>query len=346
MGRWKFNDKLSIQLTRSDGTIESWNFLYKSKSFVTKQNISGKILTGSYKPYISKHVSGIADFNGSFRVFHNFAAASTPEQEATLSTWFHRQGKITAKFYEWQSTWTARYASYIAAQREEIIRQQKLKDEELEAERQRKEAEQERIKKEQAKLLASKMKPLPGKYSEWAERRWVEGEQKRMNTVLITMKQLNPEQLRKQQIPLKQIEKEEKIKRQKQVAKQANAQKIFEESVAMYFPHVLQKKKTFTFDPYASEFNNEELENCYSMYQQNKDTLTEYISLHPFTYFFDWYGIMNSAKDRVQPHNPKFKKSIHKDRFAYRKNQIEEGDTEEAPKEVVAAAASTESEED
>lgn len=45
---WSLQRPSMLQLIREDGTIEVWDFLIRSDTFILTQSISGKILTGMF----------------------------------------------------------------------------------------------------------------------------------------------------------------------------------------------------------------------------------------------------------------------------------------------------------
>lgn len=320
-GSWNTFDPTMIRLTKSDGIIEMWSFVLKSNEFVLQQSISGQILTGSFTQQINNKVLGVADYNGYFRMFHSSAGNNRQDLNIKLKDWFSRQIIILEHFKKWQNEWNDKHATWIKQQQEEAILMQKLKAEAEETERLRLAEEEERMLKKAAKEASMKNRPPPGKYSEWCEKQWVEREQERMNSVLLHLKQLNPELLRTQQAPLKQIEKEEVVKRDKQMARQAEAGKIFEESVAMYFPHVLQKKPPPPLDPYAGGDSFEKKMTTLGEYEISFPLHKQFIDTNPFTFNFDWQEILRNGRMRRQIFDVSSECLLHKTRHERRKTE-------------------------
>lgn len=66
---WSRYQSNIFYLTRDDGTVEIWDFLYRSNCAATSQSLSGKILSniGVHTLPLERNIIGIGDYNGSFR---------------------------------------------------------------------------------------------------------------------------------------------------------------------------------------------------------------------------------------------------------------------------------------
>lgn len=329
-GNWCTKSLTMIKLTRSDGNIELWHMFLRSDQCVAEQTLSGKILTGSYSQPMgpNKPVIGVADHNGSFRmyIFPTTLIRDSGEYKERFSKFIEREIERKIVIWNWQDNWNQKNASLIQKKKEELLLEQKRKEKEEEVAKQKLEEERERIEKEEAKK-ALKSGPPPGEYKKWAEEQWMEREKARMNTVLLSMRKLNPEIVRKQQIPLKKIEKEEEAKKKKQRKRLQNAEIIFNENVAMFFPNALEVIPPPPPDPYAGGDSPESKQGCFNYFNEISSQAGCFIKKNPFSYEFDWNHIIRQGNIRRNILDKPYNISKHKDRYQSYKQKLEAEET-------------------
>ena len=244
-GSWSPYRPCVFHIGRADGSIEVWDLARSSDSPVFVQSISGKVLTSIADHTLplldSKSLLGVGDYNKSFRLLYFPKELQVPlvNELRTLEDLIFREVYIRKTYYVWNE-------SFLKTNAEEL---EKMKIKEQEAERIRKEAELEaeqealhraKLEEEEAKKLAK------GRHGNSLSDRLLERikneREKQMQRVLMEKKHLNKSDLIAKQQPIIMMKKMEKGKRRKQREKIKQQQKIFDKTVVMLFPEVIEKK--------------------------------------------------------------------------------------------------------
>lgn len=244
-GSWSPHRPCVFHVGRSDGSIEVWDLARSSDTPTFVQSISGKVLTTMADhplPLPGQSVLGVGDYNNSFRLlyFPEEMETALPDELQTLKDIVGREVNVRQTYAVWNE-------SFIKSNAEELARMQAKEEE---AERIRREAEvaaeqeaqlRAKLEEEESKLLAK------GRQGNTLDDRFLERlkaeREKQMQRVLMEKKRLNKSDLIAKQQPILQIKQMEKEKRKKQKEKIKQQQKIFDKTVAMLFPEVVEKSE-------------------------------------------------------------------------------------------------------
>lgn len=322
-GTWALRSLHMIRLTRTDGCVELWDLLVKSNNYVAEQTISGQMLLNSLSQAMSPStpVVGISDHNGSYRMY-DFPETLICGNEALykkMSNFITKEGQRKTNVQKWENEWKEKQK--IVQKQEEPVQ--------LEApQEQSAPIEKPKVVEEVEKQISKKLRKEipPGEYKQFVYEKWLEHEKERMNNVLLSLKHLNPEIVKKQQIPLKKIEKEKELKKKKQRTRLQNADRIFKENVDMNFPNALQKLPPPPLDPYAGGDSQEAKDQCIKLFKLTSETSNDYIKKHPFRYLFDWGQVIKQGSDRREVLDKPYGISTHRDRLAIKTS----GESEES----------------
>ncbi|KAI4459749.1 dynein intermediate chain [Holotrichia oblita] len=316
-GAWNLINPAMLRLCRSDGNREVWYLIKRTDRMFYEQSLSGNLVLGSYTHPSrgnSVGVLGVADYNGTFRIFYVPAIlCDTLDVMTTFRNQVNREVQRKMAFTEWQTNWLEKNQNIVQERCAKRIEFQRKREEKALREQQRLSEEKQRIEREQ-KLAAQKSVPQPGQYMEWAEEQWRIKEEERMNKVLLLKKQLNPDLLVSQQMPLKILQQEEEKKKKKQKERLQKSEKIFTETVAMLFPDVIKKKPPPPLDPYAGGDPLDEKRLCLAEYAVISDECNAYVTENSFVYNFDWKTVMQGGRERRRAVDNQFLTFSHKDR--------------------------------
>lgn len=316
-GAWNVSNPAMLRLSRSDGNREVWYLIKRTDRMFYEQSLSGDAVLGSYThpPMgLEANVLGVADYNGTFRIFYvPMAMADAYEVREKFEQQLEREVQRKTAFTKWQTNWLKNNQHVVEERWANRLENQRRREEKAIREQQRLLEEKQRLEKEQM-LAAQKSVPQPGHYLEWAEEQWRIKEEERMNKVLLLKKQLNPDLLVSQQMPLKVLRQEEERKKKKQKERLQKSEKIFNETVAMLFPDVIKKKPPPPLDPYAGGDPQEEKAACLAEYAAVSDICKEYISENVFVYDFNWKKVIQAGRDRRRAMDNQYITFSHKDR--------------------------------
>lgn len=308
-GNWSYNSWNMIRLTKSDGNIELWDLLSDSCSSVAEQSLSGKMLLCSHAQPMSnvKPVVGVGDYNGSYRmyIFPTALVHGTDIKFKRLSKRLINEIRRIKNIQNWEKGWKKKKAFAEKSQANFIEKPSTLG---------------ENVPKKIEKELEGEDKRKrdvvpPAEYKQYVYEKWLEHEKQRMNDVLLSLKRLNPELVKKQQAPLKKLEKEKETKKKKQRARLQRSERIFKENVDMYFPNALQQLPLPPLDPYASVHSKETKNNCFKNYNGLVNVAKDYVKKHPFRYRFQWSQVIKQGIDRRENLDKPYCTSNHRDRY-------------------------------
>lgn len=316
-GAWNVKNPAMLRLSRSDGNREVWYLIKRTDRMFYEQSLSGDLVLGSYTHPSRGNIAdvlGVADYNGTFRIFYiPLALSDQTEVKDILENQLEREVKRKKAFTSWQINWLKKNQDIVQERWANRIEFQRKREERALREQQRQLEEKQRIEREQM-LAAQKSIPQPGHYLEWAEEQWRIKEEERMNKVLLLKKQLNPDLLVSQQMPLKNLQQEEERKKKKQKERLQKSDKIFNETVAMLFPDVIKKKPPPPLDPYAGGDPLDEKRACLIEYGEVSDECRVFVGENSFVYNFDWKKVMQAGRDRRRAIDNQFLMFSHKDR--------------------------------
>lgn len=316
-GAWNVINPAMLRLCRSDGNREVWYLIKRTDRMFYEQSLSGNLVLGSYTHPSrgnSMDVLGVADYNGTFRIFYvPTLLCNILDVGKTFRNQVNREVQRKNAFSEWQTNWLEKNQDIVQERWAKRIEFQRKREEKAQREQQRLLDEKQRLEREQ-KLAAQKSVPQPGHYMEWAEEQWRIKEEERMNKVLLLKKQLNPDLLVSQQMPLKILQQEEEKKKKKQKERLQKSEKIFTETVAMLFPDVIKKKPPPPLDPYAGGDPLDEKGLCLAEYAAISDECTAYVTENSFVYNFDWKTVIQGGRERRRAVDNQFLTFSHKDR--------------------------------
>ncbi|XP_065156940.1 dynein axonemal intermediate chain 3-like [Atheta coriaria] len=312
-GNWEQASASCFWITTSNGSCEYWNLEAKSDGPYLEHMYSGKpLLESEVHPLPimndTMRMVGIADDRGTLRlILYNAHKGDNIEEQEAFLKFLNNNADRALDFEEWQTKWTDTHASWIKEQAEfELAEQIRLREEELarqafEEEQRAKEAV------EEAKREAAKLHPPVGKYEEWAIDRWILKEQERMGIELLTNKRLDKDTLMRQQAPLKRIEVEAAKKQQKIKQRLAKVEEIFNETIAMLFPNMVEKQIPDVYEKISYTDDQKVVfeENLLNAFNDIEAESNEVIEMNPFVYELDWKKILNVTK------NKKIKDAFH-----------------------------------
>lgn len=318
-GNWSSRDNSLIRLTKYDGNIEIWQFINKSDTNIAEQVLSGKFLTSSNSEPMEhdKPLVGVGDSNGSFRLYL-FPTTLVHENEyniAQMSKLFKKEIDRKIHFIEWQKQYNLRYGNY---------RKYKYNKDEDYTNIEKKASQQEKPEttKEKPKKKMISYSSKSEDFFKKAEERRTAREQARMQETLYALKKVNIEILQKQQIPLKEIEKQQEVKKKKIRRRIHRADTIFRENVAINFPNALSKQAGPAADPYAGGDTQDVKQQCFNTYLDLDKECSKYVTNHPFFYEFQWFQLLKEGYQRRLYLELPYGLSKHKKRFSMYKKQL------------------------
>ncbi|GJQ72753.1 hypothetical protein Trydic_g1407 [Trypoxylus dichotomus] len=317
-GAWNIKNPAMLRLSRSDGNREVWYLIKRTDKMYYEQSLSGNAIVGSYTHPPRGNpidVLGVADYNGTFRLFYVPTGLSDSEEFKELfQNQLNREVQRKVAFLAWQNNWLTKHQDIVQERWANRLEFQRKREEKALRENQRIAQEKQRLEKEQM-IAAQKSVPQPGHYKEWAIEQWRIKEEDRMNKVLLLKKQLNPDLLVSQQMPLKILKQEEERKKKKQKERLQKSEKIFNETVAMLFPDVIKKKPPPPLDPYAGGDSTNHKKVCLEEYTKVIEECKNYVSENEFVYNFDWKKIIQAGRERKKAVDSQFIVFSHKDRL-------------------------------
>lgn len=300
-GSWNIWKPDILNLSTDDGYIEMWNIKIRSDHYESRKPVSAGSLIGvfTHPLRMEQNVVGVADYNGAFRLFlvsRYLTQIEKKERHTTYSICLRECDRKT-KFMKWQQEWKIKNEVWLAAKMEE----KRLVQEEIEQEKKQKqeqEAQQKDIVVSEANKIELLQKAEPGKYEEWANRIWRIKEEQRMNKVLLQKKSLDLDVLTRQQLPLTKIREDAAIKRKKQSGRLNEANKLFENTVAMLFPDAIDRKLPSTPDPYAGGDPTDVKVVHYENYLEITKQAQEVVNKNKYVYNFNWLNLIEQGKKR------------------------------------------------
>ncbi|KAK3927911.1 Dynein intermediate chain 3, axonemal [Frankliniella fusca] len=253
-GAWSLQRPSMFQIIRKDGTIEVWDLLTRSDTFILTQSVSGKILTGidAHTQYLPNNVVGVADYNGSYRLFF----IPSQYQESDLGSDIQQMEKLIDREKDRRKSmdsWVARWREKNTAQ-VKLLREQKelehrkemeLQEHErqiLEEKQKQEEIELEQIQNSRKMIDQLKQRDPPKHIAKVAamEQRWQETRRTHMVRMLLDKKKLEKSELERRRGPFVAAQEAHDLKTLKlrQVLRQGPA--IFRETVKTLFPEVVK----------------------------------------------------------------------------------------------------------
>lgn len=314
-----------IILTTNYGTVEYWELSNNTSKYFEQISLSGKFISGfsvTNTPS-DKGLIGFHDSNNAFRIFRfplrNFSDITIAINK--VFKLFVKIEKVKKKYALWQEEWHLKNQASETPQVQEVVETDQAAQAEL---------EEQPVVKSQSVVAAREKKT----YIEMKQQEYIDRENQRMKSVLLALKHLNPDVLRKEQIPLKLLEKEQTDKKRKQRRRLARAEEIFVENIAINFPHVIKKAPPPPIDPYAGGDSLDSKVKCFDKYKKMIPTLQTFINNHPFYYDFNWFELVKDGYERRELFDQFYVVSTHRNRLK---------SAHEAPKSTVATRKSAES---
>lgn len=339
-GSWSPHRPCMFHVGRCDGSIEVWDLGRTSDEPVLVQSISGKPLTSLVEHnlplYNKKSILGVADFNNSFRLlyFPRDYQTPMPNELQTLQDIVDREVYVRQTYIEWNE-------SFIKSNAEELA---KMKEKEEEAENLRRQAE---LEAEQEAQLRMKLEEDEGKrhaktktgntLSDRFLIRLKQEREKQMQRVLMEKKRLNKSELIAKQQPIIMMKQMEKEKRKKQKEKIRQQQKIFDKTVAMLFPEVVEKaeKGGSRIDSFEAELmhNQDELMRYYDYLLPSQ---LRFVKENPFNKRLKWEKVFEEGMFRRNVLDfPLYLRQKRKHRFYKTSEKKDDSATQEEKKKKV-----------
>lgn len=227
-------------ITTDNGSIEVWDFFHRSDAPFKIEDISGSPLTGMYIQKIPKesNLMAIGDCLGALRLYTLPKLYYTCDDKRLNETrlFFDREYEMKEYFRKFQEKWLEKHADEIETKRkleiehakevEKKQRQAKIREQEL------RELEMEAKKMEKDKSAKNE------NVEKWRRLQWQYAE-----SVIQEKKMMNKSKLLKQQKPLQDLLTHIERRTEKVVDYTKKNKKVFEESVAIFFPEVKTKKQ-------------------------------------------------------------------------------------------------------
>lgn len=324
-GCWSPYRPCMFYVGRSDGSLEIWDISVRSDLPTLVQSISGKALTAMNEHtlplYEGSTILGVADYNNSFRLlyFPDEYKEPKPNELETLKSFVEREILLRQNYNAWNE-------NFLKSNAEELAKAKELEEEE---EKNRMEAERiaEHEAQVRAKLEEEETKRL-GKsrhvYSSISDRyleKLREEREKQMQRVLMEKKRLDKTELMAKQQPILLMKQMEKEKKRKQKEKIKQQQKIFDKTVAMLFPEVIEKPKE---EPSRTDEFEKELmalqSDLMQDYKELAEVQLEFVKENPFNERLNWKKVFEEGRERRNVLDfPLYLRQQRQSRFAMRK---------------------------
>lgn len=300
---WSRYRACMFHVGRSDGSLEVWDLITRSDFPVLVQSLSGKVLTfmteHSLPLFGNSSILGIADYNNSLRLlfFPEEYKEQRPDELGKLKEFVEREIRLRQNYISWNE-------NFLKSNADELLRQKALEEE---AEKKRIDAEQAaeheaqvraKLEDDETKRLSKHRGGVTSISERYFERLRLERE-KQMQRVLMEKKRLDKSELMAKQQPILMMKQMEKEKRKKQKDKIRQQQKIFDKTVAMLFPEVVEKPKEGP--SLMDEFEEELMAVQPDIMQDYQDILPshlQYVKENPFNKRLKWEKVFEEGRER------------------------------------------------
>ncbi|XP_018332208.1 WD repeat-containing protein 63 [Agrilus planipennis] len=299
-GIWMKAMSSHIILVNENGVKDIWNIDLRSSSPIwSERTYNVPILQTVTHPFPFKtNILALSTGSASVNIFlYNTSLGSSPAKSIKgFKNLIDREIKRKTLFREWQKMWEVTHPERVAHVievengRKRLFQQQQRKggavqEEEIVEEKTEEKVEEEPKPEKEQRLTAEQL-----------QQQWKEKEKDRMIKIMLSLKQMNPELLQQQQIPLKKLEEEIAKKNEKKEDYRGQAEEVFNKAVAMNFPEAIRPKTPPPPDPYAGgDMDKEELDNCVQQYEKLSEELTK--SIKPHIYKFNWTNLLDYGRN-------------------------------------------------
>ncbi|KAJ1526712.1 hypothetical protein ONE63_008292 [Megalurothrips usitatus] len=309
---WSLQRPSMLQLVRRDGTIEVWDFLTRSDTYVLTQSISGKTLTGidAHTQYLPNNIVGIADYNGSYRLFFipsQYQESDVASDIEQMEKFVDREKERRKSMVLWEARWREKNSAHTKQLREkkELENRKELELQEgernvEEEKRRREETELEHIQRNR-KIIEQLKEKEPHKHIAKIaalEQRWQDTRRSHMVRMLLDKKKLEKSELERKRGPFIAAKEASHLKKMKLARVLHQGPAIFRETVKMLFPEVSKvslHKSTKSEPVSVVEDMDETFVERY--YEIEKLALEQ---LHPTTleHTFNWKNSVQEGRSR------------------------------------------------
>ncbi|XP_031370075.1 WD repeat-containing protein 63-like isoform X3 [Apis dorsata] len=297
-------------LTRTDGTVELWDFQVKTDSPCVTQSLSGHIITGIY-PHdlrLDPQCIGFCDFNGILRMFlspGDFLKVDLSDMEWMINFIQHQVARAQ-NCKEWREKWFQ--ANYIDIEEKRLAQ---------EAEKKKQEEEEKRIAVKTMEPETT-LEPVKKTLKRWemiedAREKWKARELKHMQEVLLEKKGLKKDDLERQREPILKLRQEAQRKKKRLQETLKMQEDIFEHTKNLFFPAgpppeikpILPPKEIerdlITVEDTILEQEDIQVrvdpnEEIINHFKETQATIMAELQKKPFTYTFNWKQILRKGK--------------------------------------------------
>ncbi|PBC26120.1 WD repeat-containing protein [Apis cerana cerana] len=293
-------------LTRTDGTVELWDFQVKTDSPCVTQSLSGRIITGIY-PHdlrLDPQCIGFCDFNGILRMFlspGDFLKVDLSDME-WMKNFIQHQVARAQNCKEWREKWFQ--ANYVDIEEKRLAQ---------EAEKKKQEEEEKRIavKTIEPETTLEPVKKLKRwEMIEDAREKWKARELKHMQEVLLEKKGLKKDDLERQREPILKLRQEAQRKKKRLQETLKMQEDIFEHTKNLFFPAgpppeikpILPPKEIDLITVEDTILEQEDIqvrdpnEEIINHFKKTQATIMTELQKKPFTYMFNWKQILRKGK--------------------------------------------------
>lgn len=302
-GSWSPYRPCVFHIGRSDGSLEVWDLIIRSDAPIFEQSLSGQVLTTmnehSLPVYGDRNILGVADYNNSFRLLFFPEEHIKPRNNEleTLIFFVENEINIRNKYYAWNESFLKMNAEELKRIQElEEAREKERRDAELAAEQ---EAQlRAKLEEEETKRLGKTKNALES-ISDRYFKKLREEREKQMQRVLMEKKRLDKTELMAKQAPILMMKQMEKEKRKKQKEKVRQQQKIFDKTVAMLFPEVVEKPKEgpLRIVAFEEEIMAQQME-LISGFEEMMVSQLKIIKDNPFNKRLKWEKLFSEGRER------------------------------------------------
>ncbi|XP_017763039.1 PREDICTED: WD repeat-containing protein 63-like [Eufriesea mexicana] len=301
-------------LTRTDGTVELWDFMVKTEEPCVMQSLSGRIITGIYTHdlYLTTQCVGFCDFNGILRMF--LAPTAYLKTDSVCMEWItnfiDRQVKRVKNCKEWTEKW-------LETDYTNIEEKQKLT----------KDAEEKKQQEERKRTISKTVEietfvePKRKSLKSWeiikeSREKWKARELKHMQQVILEKKGLRKDDLEKQREPILKLRQEAKRKKMRLRETLKMQENIFEHTKSLFFPQHQPETKRISLPPQPGKIDEaltaedsileQEVMDIHPMIDPNEEIIYHFMETqnkvlsdlqkNPLQHSFNWQNILKKGK--------------------------------------------------
>lgn len=291
-GTWDKETKTRFNVVSENGKVYSWSLYRDSQHPIFTNQLGNSPMTACkmHPRDLDVPAFNMGDAKGFIRIFLQPWKSPVPREveQAKMSEFMNREVRARKAFKNWQDEWRSRYTTKMSAT---LAEAKVIEEEDTKGGAEQKEAPAEfefEEKKKPEIPLWDKMKA-----------QWVKMQQERIAETARFRKQTDKGKLEQMRKPLQIVEQENARKREKQKIAHSGAQKLFEETVKIYFPNYRKHVTSDLYDPYSEVYSSDTLDTAYKGYVDLSKKANKFLKENPFQYRFHWMNIVSLQSARA-----------------------------------------------